>query len=124
MTDFFQDLLGPFLNTLETESGFWNPLVWGTIILISFIIVYAIRSFGKTGYKKGTEQTKPFLSGNIEGDKDKSHVKASNLYWGFIESLRGLYNTLTKMHTGNVNDYVLWFVVIMGLFFIILAGVF
>lgn len=117
------DLIEQFLNTLNTESGFWNPIVWGTIIVIAFIIGYTIRSFGKIGYKKGTEQTKPFLSGNIEEDKEKSHIKASNLYWGFTEALKGIYISLAKMHTGNINDYVLWFVVIMGIFFIVLAGV-
>lgn len=116
--------LEPFLRTFETNSGFWNPLVWGTIIVIAFFLIYTIRSFGKTGYKKGTEQTKPFLSGNIEGDKDKMHVKASNMYWGFMEALKGVYNILTKMHTGDVRDYILWFIVIMGIFFVILAGVF
>jgi len=118
------EIIEQILNTLDTGSGFWNPLVWGTIILIAFIIGYTIRSFGKIGYKKGTEQTKPFLSGNIEGDKEKSHIKASNLYWGFTESLKGVYSSLTKIHNGNINDYILWFIVIMGIFFIVLVGVF
>jgi len=116
--------LDSVLKTLNTESGFWNPLVWILIIIVALVITYLIRSFGKTAYKKGTEQTKPFLSGNPEGDKEKSHVKASNLYWGFMESMKMIYNILTKIHTGNVGDYVMWFVVIMGIFFILIVGVF
>ena len=53
-----------FLKTLGTNSGFWNPLVWGIIMAISFLIVYIIRGRGKKEYKKETEQTKVFLSGN------------------------------------------------------------
>lgn len=113
-----------FIDTFKTGSGFWNPLVWITVIIIALLIVYIIRSFGKKGFKEGTEQTKPFLSGNPEVDKDKMHVKGSNLYWGFMESLRWSYDILKKIHTGNVSDYVLWFVVVMGILFIFIVGVF
>ena len=113
-----------FIDTFDTGNGFWNPLVWITVIVIALLVVYIIRSFGKKDYKEGTTQTKPFLSGNPEGDKESSHVKGSNLYWGFMEAMKGPYKILTKMHTGNVSDYVLWFVVVMGLFFILIVGVF
>ena len=110
-----------FLKTLWTGSGFWNPLVWGVAIVIAFLIVYIIRGFGKIGFKKESEQTKVFLSGNPEYEKEKMHVKASNVYWGFMESLKWVYNIIEKMHTGNVSDYVLWFVIIMGIFFVIMG---
>jgi len=113
-----------FLKTFDTGSGLWNPLVWATVIVIALLIVYIIRSFGKKEYKEGTEQTKPFLSGNPEGDKEKMHVKGSNLYWGFMESMKWGFDQLTKIHTGNVSDYILWFVVIMGILFIFIVGVF
>ena len=109
------------LNTFETGSGFWNPIVWLVVILIVFLITHILRGFGNKKYKINTEQTKSFLSGNPEYEKEKMHVKASNVYWGFMESLKWLYNVLEKMHTGNVGDYILWFVVIMGIFFIILG---
>jgi len=112
------------IKTFTTGSGFWNPLVWLLIIAIAYLIVYVIRSQGQTKYKKDTEQTKPFLSGNPEVEKEKMHVKASNLYWGFMESLRGIYGSLNKMHTGNVSDYVMWFIVIMGVFLVVIVGVF
>ena len=109
------------LETMKTGSGFWNPLVWTTAIVIAFLIVYILRGFGKKEYKEKTEQTKVFLSGNPELEKEAMHVKASNVYWGFMESLKWLYKVLDKMHTGNVCDYVLWFVVIMGVLFIIIG---
>ena len=113
----FQDLL----KTLGTDSGFWNPLIWLVIIVIAFLIVYIIRGRGKNEFKKQTEQTKVFLSGNPELEKEQMHVKASNVYWGFMESFKWLYNGLEKMHTGNVSDYILWFVIILGVLFLILG---
>ena len=110
-----------FYKSLDTGSGLWNPLVWGVAIIIIFLIVYIIRGFGKTGYKKDTEQSKVFLSGNPELEKEQMHIKASNVYWGFFESLNWVYKFLDKMHTGNVSDYVLWFVIILGILFIIVG---
>ncbi len=109
------------LKTFETGSGLWNPLVWGIALVTVFLIIYIIRGFGKKGYKEGTEQTKSFLSGNPEYEKEKMHVKASNIYWGFMESLKWVYKILDKMHTGNVSDYILWFVIIMGTLFIVIG---
>jgi hypothetical protein len=105
--------------TIETGSGFWNPLLWLIGLGIAFLIAYILRGMGKTGYKKDTEQVKSFLSGNPEYSKEKMQVKASNLYWGFTTSLKGLYTILRRMHTGNASDYVLWFVIILGILFLI-----
>ena len=110
-----------FFKSIETGSGFWNPLVWLFAIVLIFLIVYIIRGFGKTGYKEKTEQTKAFLSGNPELEKEQMHVKGSNVYWGFTEALKVVYNVFEKMHTGNVGDYILWFVIIMGIFFVVIG---
>jgi len=113
----FETLFG----SLKTGNGFWNPIVWIIAIVIAFLIVYVIRGFGKKEYKKETEQVKSFLSGNKEYKKEQMHIKGSNVYWGFTESFKWLYNILRKMHTGNASDYVLWFVVIMGILFVLVA---
>lgn len=115
MMEFISDLI----NTLETGNGFWNPLVLVVILLIAFLIIYILRGFGNKNYKKGTDQTQVFLSGNKEYEKDQMHVKGSNMYWGFTVSLKWFYDVLKKMHNGNINDYVLWFVIIMGVLFLI-----
>ena len=49
------------------------------------------------------------------------HVGGSNVYWGFTESLKWLYGSLEKMHTGNASDYILWFVIILGVMFLIIG---
>jgi hypothetical protein len=110
-----------FLETFETGHGLWNPLVWGVAIIIAFLVIFIIRSLGKRDYKKDTAQTQVFLSGNPELEKEQMHVKGSNVYWGFMETLKWLYNGLDKMHNGNVNDYLLWFVIILGIFFLVLG---
>jgi len=89
-------MIDAFLKSLETGSGFWSPLALGLAIVIALLLVYIIRGFGKTNYKKGTEQTKAFLSGNPEYSKDEMHVKGSNLYWGFTQALKSMYNALEK----------------------------
>jgi len=105
--------------TLESGSGFWNPLLWILIIFITFLLLYGIRGYGRKTYKKRTAQTKAFLSGNEEPSPEDMQVKASNLYWGFATSLKSVSAIVRKMHTGNVSDYVLWFVVILAIFFLV-----
>jgi hypothetical protein len=105
--------------TLETGSGFWNPLLWLIIFGVAFLVIYIYRGRGRADYKKDTEQTKAFLSGNEEYDAEHMHVKASNLYWGFTTSMQGFYKVLKRMHSGNISDYILWFVIILAVLFII-----
>jgi hypothetical protein len=107
--------------TLESGSGFWNPLLWILVLVITFLLFYGIRGFGKNTYKKGTEQTKVFLSGNKETTPEEMHIKASNLYWGFTTSMKSLYSVLRKMHSGNTSDYILWFVLVLAVLFLILG---
>ena len=71
--------------------------------------------------KKGTNQTKPFISGNPEISKEDSHIGASHIYWGFTEALKGYYKPLIKLHTGNINDYSGWIVLVLAIIFIIVG---
>ena len=105
--------------TIETGSGFWTPIVWVIAIVVAFLVMYILRMFGNKTYKKDTEQTKSFLSGNPEYPKEQMQIKASNLYWGFTKSMEGFYKILRKMHTGNASDYVLWFVIVLAIFLLI-----
>jgi len=111
-------MLETLLETLKTGSGFWNPVVWAVAIVIIFLLVYILRGFGKKEYKKETGQTQAFLSGNPEYEKESMHVKGSNVYWGFTETLKSVYAVLKRMHNGNASDYVLWFLIILAVVFI------
>ncbi|MFH1101451.1 MAG: hydrogenase [Methanobacteriota archaeon] len=104
--------------TIDTGAGYWTPLIWCLILVITFLLIYILRGFGRKDYKKDTDQVKSFLSGNIEAPSEQ-HIKASNLYWGFTTSLKWLFGLLRRMHTGNASDYVLWFIIILALFFIV-----
>lgn len=106
---------------LESGSGFWNPILWILVFFIGFLLLYGLRGFGRNTYKKETEQTRFFLSGNPESKPENMQVKASNLYWGFTSSMKTLYTGLRRMHTGNASDYVLWFIIVLAVFFIILG---
>jgi hypothetical protein len=107
--------------TLQTGFGFWNPVVWLGALAVALVIAYLIWAFGESGYKKGTEQTKPYLSGNPEPEKHAVHVGGGHLYWGFIESLRGYYDRIVPLHSGVLNDYLLWFFGIAAILILIVG---
>ena len=109
------------INTFETGNGFWNPVVWIVVAIVAFLLIYILRGFGKKEYKKETDQIKSFLSGNPEYENEKMHIKGNNIYWGFTESLKWIFDLLNKMHTGNISDYMLWFVIIMAVLFLIVG---
>ena len=108
-------------TSLSTGSGFWNPLIWVIAIIVAFLLIYVIRSLGKKEYKDKTGQTQSFLSGNPEYKKEQMHIKGSNVYWGFTESLKWVYSFLRRMHNGNASDYVLWFIVVMSILLIVVG---
>ena len=112
-----------FLETFQTGSGFWNPIIWIVVIIIAFLIALILRGFGKAEYKEKTGQTQSFLSGNPEYEKEQMHIKSSNIYWGFTESLKVVLNALEKIHTGNISDYVLSFVIIIAILFIVVGAI-
>jgi Trk-type K+ transport system membrane component len=109
------------LGLLETGSGFWSAIIWVIVALVIGGIVYFIRNKGEESYKKNTEQDKPFISGNPELSKEDSHISASHIFWGFTEALKAYYTPLVKTHTGNINDYASWVVILMVIILIIIG---
>ena len=90
------------------------------VLIIGFAVVW-IRNKGEANYKKDTDQTKPFISGNREISKEDSHVSASHIYWGFTEAMKQYYKPLIQLHNGNINDYSGWIVLVMAIIFIIVG---
>ena len=39
-------IIDSLLNTFETGSGFWNPIVWLVTILVIFLLIHILRGFG------------------------------------------------------------------------------
>jgi hypothetical protein len=102
-------------SSVDSGAGVWNPLVLAIALFVLVIFVLIIRAFGNKDYNKNTDQTKPFMSGNVDQDDDEN-VSASNMYWGFFEALKPLYKPILAMHNGNLNDYI-------GIFMAMLAVV-
>jgi hypothetical protein len=98
-------------GALLTGYGVWTPAVWILVMIVALFFSYLIRRCGEDDYDEGTEQTKPYLSGNDEPSKSGVHIRGGNLYWGFTAALKGYYDRLIPLHSGIVNDYVSWFLI-------------
>jgi hypothetical protein len=109
------------LSVIDYGYAVWAPLIWIVALVVIGVMVLIWRNRGQKGYKKGTAQTDIFLSGAKVPSEEERHVKSENIYWGFFESLKELYDAMMKPHTGIVNDYLLWFVVILAIIIPILV---
>ena len=103
---------------LETTGGYWSPVIWLVAFIVAFLVSYIIWGMGEKKHAKG-EQEKSFLSGMKEPPKEEVHIRAENMYWGFTETLKGYYDFMKKIHTGIINDYMLWFLGMTAIFFIV-----
>ena len=109
-------------SPLLTGYGVWNPLAWLVAFAAALVIVYLLWRTGESSYRKGTELERPYLSGIAEPEKGAVHIRASNLYWGFLQALKGYYEVLVPLHTGVLTDYLIWFVAVTALL-LVLVGV-
>jgi len=110
-----------FSTTVSSGFGFWDPLFWVLAFIIGLVIAYVIWSRGVSSYKKGTEQERPYLSGNPEPAKGDVHIRAGNLYWGFTEGIKGYYDRVIPAHTGITTDYLLWIFWVTGILLVIVV---
>jgi uncharacterized membrane protein len=101
------------LSVLTYGYAVWSPIVWLVVLLVIGVIMLYVRSRGQKHYKKGTAQTDVFISGVQVPPAEQRHVPAHNIYWGFFEALKGFYSAMMRPHTGIINDYILWLVVVM-----------
>ena len=105
-------------QTMTTGFGAWNPLLWLLGFAVAFAVALLIRARGRKDFREGNGR-KPFISGNEEPAHGGSHIPASNMYWGFLESLKGYYARLVPVHTGVPTDYVAWLLGVMAIMLII-----
>ena len=105
---------------LETPSGVWAPLAFTLASAAVTLAVYvASRALFSGAYSRGAQQ-QPFLGGNEPADV---HYSASNLYWGFTKALDSYYKRIVPEHTGNINDYMAWLVVVAAVLMVLLGVV-
>ena len=67
--------LEPLLETFQTGSGFWNPIIWVVAIIVALLITVILRGFGNKEYKKNNGHTQAFLFGTQEYDKEQMQKK-------------------------------------------------
>ncbi|HJJ54360.1 MAG TPA: hydrogenase [Methanocorpusculum sp.] len=111
------------IGDLVTGYGFWNPLIWIVVMATGLLFAWLIWRCGESSYDKGTEQTKPYLSGNDEPKKGDVHIRGGNMYWGFTHALKGYYDKLVPLHSGVVNDYLSWFLIGVIVIFVVVIMV-
>jgi len=104
-----------------TGYGVWNPLAWLIAFISAAIVVYLLWNRGESSYRKGTELGRPYLSGNAEPEKGAVHIRASNLYWGYLQALKTYYDAIVPVHTGVLTDYMIWFVAVTALLLVIIG---
>jgi hypothetical protein len=109
------------LSVIDYGYAVWAPLIWILALVVIGIMVLIWRNRGQKSYKKGTPQTDIFLSGAKVPPEEQRHVKSENIYWGFFESLKELYDAMMRPHTGIINDYLLWFVGVLAVAILILV---
>lgn len=107
--------------TLNTGTGYWNAVCWIVFFLLLSLIVFLIRALGRKDYKKGTDQTKVFFSGNEVPEVSAQHVRADNIYWGYKKALERYYKAINAIHTGFAPDYVMWYVICTALMLIVIV---
>ncbi len=101
-----------------SATGNWNPAVFLLSILIVGIIVWIIRRSGEKDCREEGCKTLPFFSGDLVAGGG-----IGNFYWGFLEAMEGYYRTMSRLHSGMINDYVYWFVLTVVVTTIIMMGV-
>jgi len=112
------------MNGITSGFGTWNPIAWTLLFIGILIVAFFVRSFGRKDYKRNTGQTKAFLSGNEEPDAPAGlHVSGDNLYWGMVHGLSAYYKRVRKWHSGDLSDYVAWFIGGLALIFVIMVWV-
>jgi len=107
------------ISGLDTGISAWYPLAMIAGLIAMAIIVFIIRMFGNKKFKYSKNKAMPFYSGHAVSERER--VKASDFFWGFFEAFSGFYEKMRKMHSGNPNDYVFWFVFTASIILMVLA---
>lgn len=95
--------------------SFWAPLICIVALLIVLAIAFIYRSRGNDAFEEGTEQGSIFLSGEDVPSEEQRHIRSHNMYWGFFEALKRYYEPTVRVHTGIVNDYLIWLLAVAAL---------
>ena len=109
------------LAWLQTRHGAWSPLAWTAAMLVALALAWLFRACGRKDSAKGGEAATPFVSANPVRDPEEARVPSSHLYWGFLHAMERYYRRMRAFHSGILSDYVLWFLLTVGVLFVAVA---
>jgi len=102
--------------TLFTGEGAWNTIVFLGAVLMAVIVALILHSRGQKGTVPKGEGKKPYLWGNpTEIDGRPIVVPGSNVYWGFTQALKKYFDPMDRLHSGLINEYVFWLILMAGI---------
>ncbi len=111
----------PFVKYEPVQFSFWNPVTWLVLFVIVLLAVFVVMMTGESDRgrvlaNKGEEADGKFAT-FFSGEKSlPSHVGGSDLFWGFKKDFKKYFKVVQGIHSGIVNDYVLY--AVCGLAFI------
>lgn len=107
------------LAALVTGHGTWSPRSWLWVFLCAVAVALWIRALGRKDGTASVEGRKPFVSGNDVADPEQARVASSHMYWGFLTALRPYYKRLLAVHAGLLQDFILWFLAAVAVWFLL-----
>lgn len=102
---------------IESSSylGTWNPTAWLILFVVVFAAVCLVALLGRGSKGARTEAVDDKHDIYFGGEKNSfSHVASADLFWGFKHNFRHYLGFVSKAHSGVVNDYVTWGVVMLA----------
>lgn len=90
----------------------WSPLVFVISLIIIALIMWAIRHKGQRVRKK----TPAFFAANPVPPRHKINY----MYWGFQTAMGRVYRVLRELHSGLINDYVYWLILLTIIIWVVM----
>ena len=103
-------------------AGYWQPVSWlilFIVILAAFALVALLGKSSRGPQSRSEEVVDGKYATFYSGEKSEySMVGGSDLFWGLKFNLRHYFGFIGEMHSGVVNDYALWAVVILAVYLV------
>lgn len=103
-------------------AGYWQPINWlilFVVLLAAFTIVALLGKNSRGAQSHSAEVTDGKYATFYSGEKSEySMVGGSDMFWGLKYNLRHYFGFIGEMHSGVVNDYALWAVLIAAVYLV------
>jgi len=103
-------------------AGYWQPESWLLLFVIVLAAVTVAALLGKKDRgvsSSSAEVTDGKYATFYSGEKNEfSRVGGSDLFWGLKYNLRHYFGFIGNIHSGVVNDYALWAVMIFAVYIV------